>query len=74
MHYSATLLSRAKSGPIVHWAHGRSSSKLLELGERYAIAIRSWEQNWDELATMFEYPAEIRRLIYTTNCIEGYNR
>lgn len=52
--------------------------KLLELGERwgerYAIAVRSWEQNWDELATMFEYPAEVRRLIYTTNSIEGYNR
>ena len=43
-------------------------------GERYAIAVRSWETNWDELATMFAYPAEIRRLIYTTNSIEGYNR
>lgn len=55
-----------------------AETKLLELGERwgerYAIAVRSWEQNWDELATMFEYPAEIRRLIYTTNAIEGYNR
>lgn len=55
-----------------------AETKLLELGERwgerYAIAVRSWEQNWDELATMFEYPAEVRRLIYTTNSIEGYNR
>ena len=52
--------------------------KLLELGERwgktYAMAVRSWENNWDDLATMFEYGAEIRRLIYTTNPIEGYNR
>ncbi len=51
---------------------------LLELGERwgsqYAIAVRSWERNWDDLATMFDYPAEIRRLIYTTNTVEGYNR
>jgi putative transposase len=52
--------------------------RLLELGERwgekYAVAVRSWERNWDDLATMFEYPAEIRRLIYTTNTVEGYNR
>lgn len=43
-------------------------------GEKYAIAVRSWENNWQELATFFDYPAEIRRLIYTTNPIEGYNR
>ena len=52
--------------------------KLLELGERwgetYAVAVRSWETYWDDLATMFDYPAEIRRLIYTTNTVEGFNR
>ncbi len=52
--------------------------KLLELAERwserYPMAVRSWESNWEDLATMFEYPGEIRRLIYTTNSIEGYNR
>jgi putative transposase len=52
--------------------------RLLELGERwggkYAVAVRSWERHWEDLATMFEYPAEIRRLIYTTNTVEGYNR
>jgi transposase-like protein len=42
--------------------------------EKYAFAIRSWENNWDELSTFFNYPAEIRRLIYTNNAIEGYNR
>jgi transposase-like protein len=39
-----------------------------------ALFIKSWENNWEELATFFNYPAEIRRLIYTTNAIEGYNR
>jgi putative transposase len=43
-------------------------------GDKYAIAVRSWENNWEELATFFDYSAEIRRLIYTTNTIEGYNR
>lgn len=37
-------------------------------------AESSWENNWEELATMFAYPAEIRRLIYTTNAVEGYHR
>jgi transposase-like protein len=41
---------------------------------RYAVAVRSWENNWDDLTTFFDYPAEIRRLIYTTNTVEGYNR
>lgn len=51
---------------------------LLQLGEtwsgHYAIAVRSWENNWEELAAFFDFPAEIRRAIYTTNAIEGYNR
>ena len=41
---------------------------------KYAIAVRSWQDNWEQLSTFFDYPAEIRRLIYTTNAIEGYNR
>jgi len=49
--------------------------KLDELwGKKYASAVRSWENNWEELSTFFDYPAEIRRMIYTTNAIEGYNR
>jgi transposase-like protein len=55
-----------------------AENNLLQLDEnwrnKYAIAVRSWENNWEELATFFDYPAEIRRLIYTTNTIEGYNR
>ena len=38
------------------------------------MAVRSWENNWEDLAVFFDYPAEIRRLIYTTNTIEGYHR
>jgi putative transposase len=52
--------------------------KLLELaekwGDKYAMAVRSWENNWQDLATFFDYTPAIRRLIYTTNPIEGYNR
>jgi transposase-like protein len=42
--------------------------------DKYAIAIRSWQNNWEDLATFFDYPAEIRRLIYTTNSVENYHR
>ena len=41
---------------------------------KYAMAVKSWENNWDELSTFFAYPAEIRRIIYTTNSVEGYHR
>jgi putative transposase len=43
-------------------------------GSRYGAAIKSWQNNWEELATFFEFPKEIRRLIYTTNTVEGYHR
>jgi putative transposase len=56
----------------------KAESHLLQLGEtwgrKYAIAVKSWENNWEDLAPFFAYPVEIRRLIYTTNAIEGYNR
>ncbi len=54
-----------------------AEAKLLRLGEKwnkhYAIAVRSWESNWEDLTTMFDYPPDIRRLIYTTNNVESYN-
>ena len=43
-------------------------------GVKYPAAIRSWREHWDELATMFKYSDEIRRIIYTTNAIENFNR
>ena len=43
-------------------------------GEKYPLIVRSWRNNWSELATFFKYSPEIRRLIYTTNVIESYHR
>lgn len=40
----------------------------------YPSCVKSWEDNWDILSTFFAYPAEIRKIIYTTNIIEGLNR
>ena len=43
-------------------------------GKKYPIVIRSWQDNWYKLSTYFGYTADIRRIIYTTNTIEGYHR
>lgn len=42
-------------------------------GDRYPYIIKSWEKNWDNLTVFLYYPQEIRKLIYTTNIIEGFN-
>lgn len=42
--------------------------------DKYAVAVHSWQAHWEELSTFFEFPAEIRRLIYTNNAIESYHR
>lgn len=43
-------------------------------GKKYPPAVANWRRDWERLSTMFEFGAEIRRLIYTTNTIEGFNR
>ena len=43
-------------------------------GKKYPTSVSSWQNNWPQLSTYFKYPAEIRRLIYTTNSIENFNR
>jgi len=50
-------------------------SKLKEKWQKkYPMVISSWENNWSKLSTYFKYPPAIRKLIYTTNSIEGYHR
>jgi len=43
-------------------------------GKKYPIVIDSWRNNWHKLSTFFKYTKEIRKLIYTTNTIEGFHR
>ncbi|WP_286733949.1 MULTISPECIES: IS256 family transposase [Sphingobacterium] len=40
---------------------------------KYPYAVRSWKENWDELTVFYDFPLEIRRIIYTTNIIENMN-
>lgn len=41
---------------------------------KYPMAVRSWQTNWTEVSTYFDFPSEIRRIIYTTNSAESYHR
>lgn len=43
-------------------------------GKKYPVVIESWERNWEELSAYFEYAEPIRKLIYTTNAVEGFHR
>jgi transposase-like protein len=43
-------------------------------GEKYPIVIKSWRGKWQHLSAYFKYPADIRRIIYTTNSIEAVHR
>lgn len=42
-------------------------------GDKYTYAVRSWRTNWDDLTAFFDFPLEIRKIIYTTNLIENLN-
>lgn len=43
-------------------------------GKQYPAAVQSWRTNWTRLSQYFKYPEPIRRLVYTTNTVEGYHR
>jgi putative transposase len=55
-----------------------AESKLIELeekwGKKYPLVLKSWNNNWHNLSGYFKYPAEIRKMIYTTNAVEGLHR
>jgi len=42
-------------------------------GQDYPTIVKSWRSNWQRIVPFFEYPPEIRRIIYTTNAIESVN-
>ena len=43
-------------------------------GKKYPYAIGNWENNWEDVSSFFQFSDEIRRIMYTTNIIEGLNR
>ena len=55
-------------------AHNNLMSFKEKWSKSYPSCVKTWEDNWDILSKFFAYPAEIRKIIYTTNIIEGLNR
>ena len=50
-----------------------AAAALEDFASKYLYAIQSWRNNWEGLTVFFEYPVEIRKVIYTTNLIENLN-
>ena len=42
-------------------------------GKDYPSIVQSWKRNWERIIPFFDYPPEIRKVIYTTNAIESVN-
>lgn len=43
-------------------------------GKKYPVVLDSWNRNWEKLSTYFSYSESIRKMIYTTNAVEGFHR
>lgn len=59
--------------PNKHAAQAALESFADKWESKYPYAIKSWRENWDELTVFYEFPLEIRKIIYTTNIIENMN-
>lgn len=65
---------------LVYRATGKQVAEdaLLDLGEKwgakYPVVIQSWQRNWEQLSQYFQYTEPIRKIIYTTNAVEGFHR
>lgn len=62
--YSSATLAEAELG-LMDFEH--------QWGEAYPLIAKSWRSNWQRIIPFFDYPPEIRRVIYTTNAIESVN-
>ena len=65
------LIYKADTKDLAELELGNLESKW---GGKYPLVIKSWRNNWDKLTPYFSYSPQIRKLIYTTNIVEGYHR
>lgn len=67
-------LKRVYAAPTEEIALAELDSFEEKWSGKYPKIAKSWKDNWANLSTYFKYPEAVRRLIYTTNTIEGFNR
>jgi putative transposase len=70
----AVALKDVYDAPDAKTGFARLKSFEQQWSSKYPYIAKSWNANWDNLATFFEFPMEIRKIIYTTNLIENINR
>jgi len=70
----ASALKQVYDAPDENAASMRLDSFDEKWGGKYPYITKSWKNNWDNLTTFFEFPMQIRKIIYTTNIIENINR
>ena len=61
------------TAPTVGAAEARFEAFAADWQDTYPAMIRSWRQSWDEFTPFLEFPAELRRVVYTTNAVESLN-
>lgn len=69
----ATDLKRIYNSPTLAEAEKALDEFSERWDEKYPPISKSWRSHWDNLITIFDYPREIRKIIYTTNAIESLN-
>lgn len=67
-------LKKIYSADTVELAQDALDEFELTWGDKYAAIVKSWRANWEKVTPFFDYPRDIRRVIYTTNIIESLNR
>jgi len=61
------------TAPTKQAAEGALNHFSIKWESKYSYTIKSWRNNWDELTVFFEFPIEIRKIIYTNNFIQNLN-
>lgn len=67
-------LKEIYQAPTLEYAQAALDSLEERWGNKYRSSVDSWKNNWNQLSAYFKYPPEIRKIIYTTNSIENFNR
>ena len=70
----AQALKQVYDAPDEQIAANKLAAFEEQWAKKYPYIGQSWRNNWDKLTTFFEFPMEIRKIIYTTNIIENINR
>jgi putative transposase len=69
----AASLRSIYTAPTEAAARAALTAFTTQWGNQYSAIVPSWENNWDRLTAFFDYPPEVRKVIYTTNAIESLN-